>query len=147
MFNQSSRFYILAKPTLLTAVTVLFIGSGCSTNADKSMTTDSGQTHSDSSTAADGSGATRPVGEAPENWTDTPANQTPPDLSSKTSTGTQYCAQDKDYIYGDEAGCLFSIENFDKGEIQSLECDKHQAYLNGKPITDLSIGNLKIACP
>ena len=90
--------------------------------------------------------ATRPVGDVPVDWTDTPANQTPPDLSSEPSVGDTYCAQDKEFIYGNATGCLFSVESFNNGKTQILKCESYKTYLNGKMITELEMGNLRLKC-
>ena len=90
--------------------------------------------------------ATRPVGDVPVDWTDTPANQIPSDLSSESLVGDTYCAQDNEYIYGNATGCLFSVESFDNGKTQTLKCENYKTYLNSKMITELKMGNLRLKC-
>lgn len=141
---------LLVQLPLLTAITAMFvIASGCSTNSnnksDKPTISNSEQS-SDPSVTTDSTIATRPVGEVPEDWTDTPANQTPPDLNSEPSVGDIYCAQDKEFIYGNATDCLFSVESFDNGKTQTLKCENYKVYLNGKVITALKIGNLELKC-
>lgn len=141
---------LLVQLPLLTAITAMFfIASACSTNSnnksDKPITPNS-EPSSDPSVTTDRTIATRPVGDVPEDWTDTPANQIPPDLSSEPSVGDTYCAQDNEYIYGDATGCLFSVESFNNGKTQTLKCENHKIYLNGKVITVLKMGNLELKC-
>ena len=141
---------LLVQLPLLTAITAMFvIASGCSTNSnnksDKPTISNSEQS-SDPSVTTDSTIATRPVGEVPEDWTDTPANQTPPNLNSEPSVGDIYCAQDKEFIYGNATDCLFSVESFDNGKTQTLKCENYKVYLNGKVITALKIGNLELKC-
>ena len=150
MIMPSLNTPLLVQLPLLTAITAMFfIASGCSTNSnnksDKPITPNSEQS-SDPSVTTDSTTATWPVGEVPEDWTDTPANQIPPDLSSESSIGDTYCAQDNEYIYGNATGCLFSVESFDNGKTQTLKCENYKAYLNGKVITGLKMGNLRLKC-
>ena len=141
---------LLVQLPLLTAITAMFfIASACSTNSnnksDKPITPNS-EPSSDPSVTTDRTIATRPVGDVPEDWTDTPANQIPPDLSSEPSVGDTYCAQDKEFIYGNATGCLFSVESFDNGKTQILKCENYKTYLNGKMITGLKMGDLRLKC-
>lgn len=71
---------LLVQLPVLTAITAMFfIASGCSTNSnnksDKPIISNSEQS-SDPSVTTDSTIATRPVCEVPEDWIDTPANQT-----------------------------------------------------------------------
>ena len=150
MIMPSLNTPLLVQLPLLTAITAMFvIVSGRSTNSnnksDKPITPNSKQS-SDPSVTTDSTISTRPVGDVTEDWTDTPANQIPPDLSSEPSVGDTYCAQDKEFIYGNATDCLFSIEDFDNGKTQTLKCENHKTYLNGKVITGLKMGNLRLKC-
>lgn len=150
MIMPSLNTPLLVQLPLLTAITAMFfIASGCSTNSnnksDKPITPNSKQS-SDPSVTTDSTITTRPDGEVPEDWTDTPANQTPPDLSSEPSVGDTYCAQDNEYIYGNAIGCLFSVESFNNGKTQILKCENYKTYLNGKMITGLKMGDLRLKC-
>lgn len=150
MIMPSLNTPLLVQLPLLTAITAMFfIASVCSTNSnnksDKPITPNSKQS-SDPSVTTDSTISTRPVGDVTEDWTDTPANQIPPDLSSEPSVGDTYCAQDKEFIYGNATDCLFSIEDFDNGKTQTLKCENHKTYLNGKVITGLKMGNLRLKC-
>lgn len=96
MIVPSLNAPLLLQLPLLTAITAMFfIASGCSTNSnnksDKPITPNLEQS-SDPSVTTDSTIATRLVGDVPEDWTDTPANQTPPNLSSEPSVGDTYCA-------------------------------------------------------
>lgn len=141
---------LLVQLPLLTAITAMFvIASGCSTNSNNKSgkpTISNSEPSSDPSVTTDSTIATRPVGDVPEDWTDTPANQIPPDLSSEPLVADTYCAQDKEFIYGNATGCLFSVESFDNGKTQTLKCENYKTYLNGKMITGLKMGNLELKC-
>ena len=141
---------LLVQLPLLTAITAMFvIASGCSTNSNNKSgkpTISNSEPSSDPSVTTDSTIATRPVGDVPEDWTDTPANQIPPDLSSEPLVADTYCAQDKEFIYGNATGCLFSVESFDNGKTQTLKCENYKTYLNGKMITGLKMGNLELNC-
>ena len=141
---------LLVQLPLLTAITAMFvIASGCSTNSNNKSgkpTISNSEPSSDPSVTTDSTIATRPVGDVPEDWTDTPANQIPPDLSSEPLVADTYCAQDKEFIYGNATGCLFSVESFDNGKTQTLKCENYKTYLNGKMITGLKMGDLRLKC-